>query len=68
MAPYPILSNTFLDHNLWCSMAPSVTHTRAELMEMQILQATGEFLREMEILSDTEGRYIYHLARRYIHA
>jgi hypothetical protein len=29
---------------------------------MQIKQATSEMLKELEILSDTEGIYIFHLA------
>lgn len=37
-------------------------------MEMQVEQATLGSLREIEIFSDAEGRYIFHLARMYVHA
>lgn len=33
--------------------------------KMQIEQVSLEILREVEILSDPEGRYIFHLARIY---
>jgi hypothetical protein len=32
------------------------------MMEMQVHQVTLEILKDIEILSDTEGRYIFHLA------
>ncbi len=35
---------------------------------MQVEQVTLEILREMEILSDIEGRYIFHLGRMYLRA
>jgi len=34
--------------------------------EMQVKQVTLEILREMEILSDNEGRYIFDLAGIYL--
>jgi hypothetical protein len=39
---------------------------RIWVMEMQVHQVTLEILREIDILSDTEGRYIFHLANIYI--
>jgi hypothetical protein len=38
---------------------------RIGMMEMQVRQVTLEILKEFEILSDTEGRYIFHLARMH---
>ena len=32
---------------------------------MQVKQVTSEILKELEILSDTDGRYILHLAMMY---
>lgn len=39
---------------------------RIWVMEMQVHQVTLEILKEIDILSDTEGRYIFHLANMYI--
>jgi len=36
------------------------------MMEMQVHQVNLEILKEIDILSDTEGRYIFHLASIYI--
>lgn len=38
------------------------------VMEMQVEQVSLEILREVEILSEPEGRYIFHLARIYVSA
>ncbi len=38
------------------------------VMKMQIEQVSLEILRDVEILSDREGRYIFHLARIYASA
>jgi len=35
---------------------------------MKVELLTLKILKELEILSDTEGKYIYHLASMYIHA
>ena len=39
---------------------------RIRVMEMQVHQVTLDILKEIDILSDTEGRYIFHLASIYI--
>jgi hypothetical protein len=39
---------------------------RIRMMEMQVHQVNLEILKEIDILSDTEGRYIFHLASIYI--
>lgn len=38
------------------------------VMETQVEQVTLEILREMEILCDIEGKYIFHLWRMYVSA
>lgn len=37
-----------------------------QVMEMRVEQASLEVLRSIEILSDTEGRHIFDLARMYV--
>ena len=39
---------------------------RRELLETKIENVTLGILKEIEILSDTKGRHIYHLARMYV--
>lgn len=40
---------------------------RIRMMKMQVHQVNLEILKEIDILSDTEGRYIFHLASTYVH-
>jgi hypothetical protein len=35
-------------------------------MKMKVELPTVEILKELEIISDVEGKYIYHLASMYI--
>jgi hypothetical protein len=37
-------------------------------MKMKVELPTLKILKELEILSDAEGKYIYHLASIYTHA
>lgn len=40
--------------------------THIQVMEIQVHQVNLEILKDIEILSDTEGRYIFHLASIYV--
>jgi len=43
-------------------------HSGGKWMKMKLELLTLKLLKELEILSDTEGKYIYHLASMYIRA
>jgi hypothetical protein len=43
----------------------SVQEMQLEEVEIQIGNVTAEILREIEIISDSEGRYLHRLAELY---